>query len=405
MSGGSHLGDFFNNRKEPGCAGLPVMSVTMNDSLVLRDDLERRTESALRPDQHLLVRKGDIAYNMMRMWQGACGLATANCIVSPAYVVLAPKSGIDSRFAYHWFKSSRMIHLFWAYSHGLTEDRLRLYFDEFAEIPASPPPLEQQRRIVAVLDVWDQAIDEIERLIVANKKRQSSISELLFGTTNRAKRDEWESFAVEEVADCFAGGTPDRSRQDFYGGNVPWVKSGEVESSKIICTEEKLTQAGLASSSARWVPKGSTLVAMYGANAGQVGRLGIDATTNQAILALIPNTTLIDSEFLYYSVLNSIPSLMRKVQGSGQPNLSGTIVKEEKILVPEMSRQIAIARTASALETTLNSLTAQLRLIDKQRRVLLQKLINGEWRLDERFDARTFSPRTALVGGEAWPSS
>jgi hypothetical protein len=175
MIKGPHLSDFFSNRKEPGRAGLPVMSVTMNDSLVLRDDLERRTESALRPDQHLLVRRGDIAYNMMRMWQGACGLATADCIVSPAYVVLAPKAGIDSRFAYHWFKSSRMIHLFWAYSHGLTEDRLRLYFDEFAEIPASPPPLEQQRRVVAVLDAWDQAIEQTERLIDTKRRRLNAM--------------------------------------------------------------------------------------------------------------------------------------------------------------------------------------------------------------------------------------
>ena len=126
------LGDFFSNRQEPGQPGLPVMSVTMNDSLIPRDDMERRTRmQALRPDQHLLVRKGDVAYNMMRMWQGACGLADADGIVSPAYVVLAPRPGIDSRFAYQWFKSERMIHLFWAYSHGLTEDRLRLYFDEF----------------------------------------------------------------------------------------------------------------------------------------------------------------------------------------------------------------------------------------------------------------------------------
>ena len=180
MSGGSHLGDFFSNRQEPGQAGLPVMSVTMNDSLVLRDDMERRTESALKPDQHLLVRKGDIAYNMMRMWQGAFGLATSECIVSPAYVVLAPKPGIDSRFAYHWFKSARMIHLFWAYSHGLTEDRLRLYFDAFAEIPAVPPDLEQQRQIVVALDVWDQAIDQTERMIAAKRLRKRAISQELF---------------------------------------------------------------------------------------------------------------------------------------------------------------------------------------------------------------------------------
>ncbi len=116
------LGDFFNQRQEPGRVGLPIMSVTMNDSLVHRDDIDRRLDSALRPDQHLLVKEGDIAYNMMRMWQGACGLALHEEVVSPAYVVLEPKRCIDSRFAYHWFKSSRMIHLFWAYSHGLTED-------------------------------------------------------------------------------------------------------------------------------------------------------------------------------------------------------------------------------------------------------------------------------------------
>ncbi len=175
MSGTLRLGDFFDNRQEAGRAGLPIMSVTMNDSLVLRDDLERRTESKLTPDQHLLVRKSDIAYNMMRMWQGACGLATVDGIVSPAYVVLAPKPGIDSRFAYHWFKSNRMIYLFWAYSHGLTEDRLRLYFDEFSEIPASPPSLEQQRRIVTVIDVWDQAIHRTERLIAAKRRQKTGI--------------------------------------------------------------------------------------------------------------------------------------------------------------------------------------------------------------------------------------
>src|SRR6266446_6523472 len=212
MSGHPRLGDFFSNRQEPGRPGLPVMSVTMNDSLVLRDDLDRRTESALRPDQHLLVRKGDIAYNMMRMWQGACGLAAADGIVSPAYVVLAPKSGIDSGFAYHWFKSDRMIHHFWAYSHGLTEDRLRLYFDEFAEIPVAPPPLVQQRRISAVLGRWDQAIETIERLIAAHKKQQAVISKLLFEQPKSTKLNgnEWRLMTIGEAADCYSGGTPDR---------------------------------------------------------------------------------------------------------------------------------------------------------------------------------------------------
>ncbi len=182
-----HLGDFFKQRQERGIDGLPMMSVTMNNSLVPRKDLEMKMTSALLPEQHLLVRRGDIAYNMMRMWQGACGLADADGIVSPAYVVLEPLLGMNSRFAYHWFKTPRMIYLFWAFSHGLTEDRLRLYFDEFARIPVTPPSFEQQQRIVSVLDCWDEAIAGFEDLRIAHLARRSWFrNELLSGKTRLA---------------------------------------------------------------------------------------------------------------------------------------------------------------------------------------------------------------------------
>jgi len=315
------------------------------------------------------------------MWQGACGLADADGLVSPAYVVLAPKDGIDSRFAYHWFKSDRMIYLFWAYSHGLTEDRLRLYFDDFAEIPIAPPPLDQQRRIVAVLDAWDRAIDQTGRMIAAETKRRSVILGDLFG------RDQFQRLPIGELANCYSGGTPERGTLGLYGGAIPWVKSGEVVSSNITLTEESLTEMGLATSSAKWVPAGSTLIAMYGANAGQVGRLGIDATTNQALLAVVPNARIMNSEFLYHSVLNSIPSLMRKVQGSGQPNLSGGIIKEEKIAVPSMEDQARIAGTANVLETSLQHLNSLRMKLISQKVGILQKLRATEWQLDGSFDA------------------
>jgi len=131
-TGHTHLSDFFRSRREPGKAGLPVTSVTMYGGLMQRDALDRKSNGNLAPEEHLLIRKGDIAYNMMRMWQGASGLAENDGIVSPAYVVVAPKDGIDPLFASYWFKSARMIHLFWAYSYGITGDRLRLYYKDFA---------------------------------------------------------------------------------------------------------------------------------------------------------------------------------------------------------------------------------------------------------------------------------
>ncbi|MCV3243194.1 restriction endonuclease subunit S [Mesorhizobium sp. ZC-5] len=397
---GPHLGDYFDNRQEPGRPGLPVMSVTMNDSLVLRDDLDRRTESALRPDQHLLVRKGDIAYNMMRMWQGACGLAEADGVVSPAYVVLAPKPGIDSRFAYHWFKSARMIHLFWAYSHGLTEDRLRLYFDAFCEIPAAPPPLEQQKRIAAFLDAWDQAIDQSGRLIRAESARQSVLLEHLFAGRQfgRSEGKPYQQIPLGEISHCYSGGTPDRGDAESFGGGIPWVKSGEIASSDILATEETLSERGLAASSAKWVPAGSTLIAMYGANAGQVGRLRVDATTNQAILAVVPRGDLVTPDYLYHSVINAIPSLLRKVQGSGQPNLSAGIIKEEKILVPSIDDQIKIARVATALVISLQLLQSARAKTINQRQGLMQKLLADEKPLDRRFNDFASAIRIAAGG-------
>ena len=89
---------------------------------------------------------------MMRMWQGASGLAHFDAVVSPAYVVLEPTNDIDPVFASYFFKSARMIHLFWAYSYsGHTKDRLRLYFPDFAIIPALLPPVDEQKRIGRLL--------------------------------------------------------------------------------------------------------------------------------------------------------------------------------------------------------------------------------------------------------------
>src|SRR5437870_8869401 len=89
------LGSVFTSRREQGYSGLPTLSVTLNRGLVMRESLERKTETNLSPEEHLLVLKGDIAYNMMRMWQGASGLAHCDGLVSPAYVVVRPTEHID----------------------------------------------------------------------------------------------------------------------------------------------------------------------------------------------------------------------------------------------------------------------------------------------------------------------
>jgi len=176
------LGELFTERKERGQAGLPTFSVTMVDGLVDRDSLGRRVVSELTPDQHLLVRKGDIAYNMMRMWQGVFGLAPYDGIVSPAYVVLKPRPPIDSHFASYLFRHPATIRKFERYSQGLTGDRLRLYFDQFAKIPVDIPDVDTQRTIAESLQAVDDRIRAEEEYLGGLTEFKAALShELLTG--------------------------------------------------------------------------------------------------------------------------------------------------------------------------------------------------------------------------------
>ena len=158
------IGDQFVERKEHGRTGLPVVSIVMNVGLVKRSLIDRRVQTALTPEQHALVCEGDIAYNMMRMWQGVFGRASYDCLVSPAYVVLRPLESIDSRFAQWLFRDIRTIHAFHKASIGIVDDRLRLYPKDILPIPiAIPKCLDEQSLIADRLDVQHSAIESSGR--------------------------------------------------------------------------------------------------------------------------------------------------------------------------------------------------------------------------------------------------
>jgi len=191
------LGDFMTSRRKKGEVGLPTLSVTLDRGLVRRDSLDRKTDTNLEPGQHLRVLPGDIAYNMMRMWQGASGLAETEAIVSPAYVVLAPKPNLDPRYAAYLFKTARMIHSFWAYSYGLTNDLLRLYPNDALKVPVAIPPLPEQQKIADILSTWDRAIEATESLLATARTQKRALMQSLL--TGKRRFPEFEGQAWKEV--------------------------------------------------------------------------------------------------------------------------------------------------------------------------------------------------------------
>lgn len=190
------LGDYFRQSGQKGREGLPLLSVTIADGMVGRESLDRKMDSDLAAEDHLLVRPGDLAYNMMRMWQGALAIADREGLVSPAYVVARPTEAIDPKFAGYFLKSARMLHALWAHSYGLTDDRLRLYYKDFAMIRAEVPPLPEQRRIVEILSTWDAAIEQTEKLVAAKERMKRGLTTRLL-----SKQKGWRECRLDAVAD------------------------------------------------------------------------------------------------------------------------------------------------------------------------------------------------------------
>jgi type I restriction enzyme, S subunit len=145
-----------------------------------------------------------------------------------------------------------------------------------------------------------------------------------------------ESKRFEEIAQISSGGTPSRNVQDFYSGNIPWVKISDLTSAGkwINSTEESITQSGLESSSAKLFQKGTVLFSIYG-SIGKISIADCPLTTNQAILGLTPLKDT-QSEFLYYALMYSRIKLFKDAKGTSQKNISGHMVKNFYIPFPDV---------------------------------------------------------------------
>ena len=140
----------------------------------------------------------------------------------------------------------------------------------------------------------------------------------------------WAIAAIKDFAYTQTGGTPRRNRPDFYGGPVPWVKSGELGDSTVAETEEHLTSLGLQSSSAKLFPKGTLCIALYGATIGKLGILGLDAATNQAVCGIFLPPS-IHAHYLYRALEWKRGELIEQAKGGAQPNISNQIVRDTDV--------------------------------------------------------------------------
>ena len=213
----------------------------------------------------------------------------------------------------------------------------------------------------------------------------------------------WILETIGTIADTFSGGTPTVGNKEYYGGDIPFIRSGEISNDK---TELFITESGLSNSSAKMVDKGTILYAMYGATSGEVAISKISGAINQAILAIIPKSQKYSSRYIYHYLKHNKQYILGKYLQGGQGNLSANIINNLPIYLPcdsegkvSIKEQQKIADCLSSLDEYINVAKQKVDQLKEHKKGLMQRLFPAkgkttpEFRFPKFYDNREWAIR------------
>ena len=224
----------------------------------------------------------------------------------------------------------------------------RADMDELLAVEVPLAPLPEQQRIAAILAdrlaTHERALAALDAQIAAATDLPAAYLRAIFDS-DAAKT--WPKKRLGDITTTGSGATPSRNNPEYYQGTFPWVKTGELQDNIIYGTEEHVSEAALRETSLKRLPINSLLVAMYGQGQtrGRTGLLAVEATTNQACFAILPNPKTFEPSFLQWWFRHNYHRLRDQTEGRGgnQPNLNGELLKAECIGLPPLAEQKRIA--------------------------------------------------------------
>lgn len=303
------------------------------------------------------------------------------CGGSTEFIVLRGTERLDPDFLYFWATDRNVRERAANLMTGST-GRQRLSPRDLAAMTLSVPPISEQRRIVNLVGSIDTYIDSLETQIETTRTARSALlSELLSNPG-----DDWQETTLGEVANWTSGGTPKASEAKFYGGDIPWCVIGDLNEGYVVQTEKHLTAEGLAGSSAKLLPAGAVLIAMYGASIGRTGITGVPMATNQAIASASVDESKVRGLFLLCFLQSRKEHFVARGAGAAQPNISQTLIRSWAIHLPPLVEQQRIVDLVASFDEQVSSLESQVESVRALRSGVLSELLSGERLLDESYD-------------------
>ena len=385
--------------------------ITSVNTRYIYDTEERITETGLEESNTKLLPKDTIVITA-RGTVGAMAMLSEDMAFNQSCYGLISKDGIDSDYLFYALKAS--LSKISSVSYGTVFDTITMKSFDSIEIPV--PSIEEQKRIAHILGTLDDKIELNQRMNETLEAIARAIFKSWFVDFDPVKAkmagesyplpdeimalfpDElveselglipkgWEVGKLEDLAEKVEnGGTPKKSEPLFWTkGDIPWLTSGEVRQNLISSTDNFITELGLKNSSAKiWGP-GTTIVALYGATAGEVTMSNIKLTANQACCGLSPKENC--QYYLYLTASRATDLLANQARGSAQQNLSQGIVKNFKCIIPSPDTLIKFKNLINPIYEKISIILEEIAILIKLRDTLLENLIsekNKFWSKDE----------------------
>lgn len=354
---------------------IPWISASSMRGLVYHDSGLKITEAGLKKGSKLATKgsllilvRGSMLFNKIPIGIVSRDVAFNQDVKS----IVVDKCSSSSEYILNWFIANELKIFNMVTATGIGAGKLDLH--DLKNLEIILPTLPEQKRIASFFTVLDQKITKLKQKKSLLEQYKKGVMQKLFSQELRFKDEngkefpKWEKKKLGEIGTFFSGGTPLTTKRQYFNGNIPFIRSGEINSNS---TEQFISEEGLKNSSSKMVEVGDLLYALYGATSGEVGISKIKGAINQAILCIRTN---MDNRFLHNYLLMEKENIIKTYLQGGQGNLSAEIIKSIQIPVPSIEEQTKIANFLSAIDKKINRTENQIQQTQEWKKGLLQRM-------------------------------
>ena len=385
ISDGDHLPPPKSN------AGIPFITISNIDStnhLDFKNTLFVPIEYYDKLDSIRKAQIGDIIYSVVGSFGKPVLIKDNKKFAFQRHIaILRPNSSIvDSRYLYYVMLTREFYMQADSVAIGAAQRTISL--TSLRNMKVKLPSLDFQQRIATILSRYDSLIENYQMQIKlleesAQRLYKEWFIDLRFPGHENTKivdgvPEGWEKKKIGDISKTTSGGTPSRTNNSFYSGSIMWVKTKELCDGFILGTEEKITEEAIKKSSAKIVPAGSILMAIYGATIGKLGIATKDLTCNQACCVFLISEDNPLRWYIFNWLLQNRNFLISQGKGAAQPNLSQDMIKGFELIIPDDKSLRGYHLLINPIYLNIKSLQSQICQLTEARNRLLPKLMNGE---------------------------